>query len=258
MNAWQDFKQIQAQLRAAVWPGSALGVFHNNSVIVSAAPSPGVFETLIMPVAIMRPLSAQDDPEHDQEPDLIRQEMGLTLAQMVAGDAVGEHALMGAIRQTDDAAGRGLLELEERVLAEIGILNGLEGFNILNRFRSAPKADVGGNRYIVWKDYLFEMDCGVDRTYEAAGALTTTEAGGTITLLWTLPSNRFDISAAVLRRASGTTPPATKASGTGITLGSALALTVDDAAGSGTWSYSLFVEYDDADSDARTTTIVVA
>lgn len=257
MNPWQCFRQIQSTLQAAVWPGTANLVFPPNSVIVSAAPSPGIFETLGMPVSILRPLGVQSDPLHDQEPGLLRQECGLTLAQIVAGDAVGEHSLMGAIRQTDKSAGRGLLELEERTLAEIELLNGLEGFNILNRFRSAPKADVGGNRYVAWRDYLFEMDCASDATYEAAGSLTATAAGGTVTLVWTLPSGRYDISSVILRRASGSTAPPTSVSGTGITLGSALAVTVDDAPGSGTWSYSVFVVYADATSAARSTTIAV-
>lgn len=255
MNPWQCFRQIQATLRAEVWPDSAAVVFHAESVIVSAAPSPGIFETLMMPVAIMRPLATQGDPDHDQEPDYLRQEMGLTLAQIVAGDAVGEHALMGAIRQDDSAEGRGLMEIEEKVFDAIGIMNGLEGFSILNRFRSAPKADVGGNRYIVWKDYLFEMDCSADRSYEAAGSLIAT---GSVDLVWTIPNSRYDLASVVLRRAAGTTPPVTKADGAGITLGSALATSHSDTPGSGTWSYSVFMVYDDANSGARSTTIVVA
>lgn len=257
MNPWQCFRQIQSTLRAEVWPGSATSVFPTDSVLVSAAPSPGVFDTLIMPTAILRPLSVQADPEHDQEPGLLVQQCGLTLAQIVAGDAVGEHALMGAIRQDDDSAGRGLLELEARVLSAIEILNGLEGFSILNRFQSAPKADTGGNRYVAWRDYLFEMTCSSEATYEPAGSFVTSESGGTVTLTWTLPTGRYDISSAILRRASGSTAPATKTDGTGVTLASALALTVDDTPGSGTFSYSIFVDYDDGTSDPRSKTVVV-
>lgn len=258
MNPWQGFRQVQSILQAAVWPGSAATVFATGSVVVSASPAPQVFDSLRMPIVLMRPLGAQSDPDHDQEPDLLQQELAITIAQMVPGDAVGEHALMGAGRQTNSAQGRGLLEIEERVLDELAVVDELEGLNILLRLRSMPSADVQDANYIVWRDYLFELVCTSTRTYESAGKLEASETGGTITLTWSLPTARYDISSCVLRRASGSTAPASVTAGTGIVLSDDLAVTVDDTPGSGTWSYSLFVVYDDGTSDARTVTVEVS
>lgn len=258
MNAWQGFRQVQSILQAATWPGSAAKVFATGSVVVSVSPAPQVFDSMRPPIVLMRPMGAQADPEHDQEPDLIHQELAITIAQMVAGDAVGEHALMGAGRQANSAQGRGLLEIEERVLDELAVVDELEGLSILCRLRSMPSATVEGVNYIVWRDYLFDLIGTSTRTYEAAGFLEASVSGGTVTLTWSLPTARYDIASCVLRRASGATAPATVADGTGITLSGDLATTVDDTPGSGTFSYALFTVYADGTSDARTVTVEVS
>ena len=223
----------------------------------------GLSKHLVLPCVLLKPMAAQADPSHNQEPTILRQEIVATLVVANANDPVGESTLMGAGIQTADQSGRGLLEVEEQLLGTIALLNALEGVEIQQRARSMIRAEmVERLGYVCGRDYLFEADLGVERAYEQAGPLTASVAGATVTLAWTLPTERFDFVQAILRRASGATAPTSPTGGTGITLTDpASDLTVDDTPGSGTWSYSLFIEYNDGSqvfSSARTVTAVVA
>lgn len=71
----------------------------------------------------------------------------------------------------------------------------------------------------------------------------------TVTLSWTNPSGRFDLHRIIMRRAAGSTAPATVTDGTGVTLGSDLATSVADTGlAAGTYSYSAFAGYDEINS----------
>lgn len=87
-------------------------------------------------------------------------------------------------------------------------------------------------------------------SYSPASALAAVNnEDGTLSLSWTNPSGAVGM---VLRRASGSTPPETVEDGTGVTLGGALATSVVDSPGFGTWSYALFAGYDTRNVPATT------
>ena len=110
MNTWQVLQQIRFLLLQRKWEGLALAqdVFQNNSVVVSVLGDEPAMATLIPPTALIQPLSAQSDPLHDEEPDLLVQGMNLRLTTTVPGDYLGEYALLGGGRQAQtDSRGRG-------------------------------------------------------------------------------------------------------------------------------------------------------
>jgi hypothetical protein len=79
----------------------------------------------------------------------------------------------------------------------------------------------------------------------------TIPGGGSTVLTWNLPPARYDRNALILRRAAGTTPPASTTAGTGIAVG-ALVTTLLNTPGVGTFSYSLFMGYDELNSTPTT------
>jgi len=86
------------------------------------------------------------------------------------------------------------------------------------------------------------------RSYPAPTRLTgAVPGGGVVNLTWSLPATRYDTYALVLRRAAGSTAPTSATSGTGVTVG-ALVTSVSDSPGAGTFSYALFMGYDEINS----------
>jgi hypothetical protein len=201
-----------------------------------------------MPFVVISPADATPDEE---EPLLEAQRYNVRLVVSVMGDAFGEAALVGGPRDNGQGSsdGRGLMEVEEELLKVIADINATEGAKIRTNWKSGAQAledeDLG---YVVSREYLIESWVGVERAYPAPRALAATDAGGgQADLTWELPPDRFDRDAIVLRRASGSTPPSTVTDGTGVTVG-ALVTSVSDTPGIGTWSYSLFMGYDELES----------
>lgn len=223
---------------------------------ITVAPSENAAGILVVPMALLRPDGATSDSGHDEEPDLVEQIVGLRLAVAIPGDAIGENALIGANRvgQTD-SRGRGLLEIEEEVFAAIERLNDIDGVRIQSRAKSAATAVLHERiGYIGMRDYSFEAICTADRFYHPGSKLTATAlGGGSVSLTWVLPPDRYDRLRVKLRRAAGSTPPATPSAGTGVTLSGDFATSVTDAPGVGTFSYSLFGMYDESGADPLAT-----
>lgn len=246
MNVWQVSRQLAFVLRIATWDGGEV-VF--GSVAVTVRPHEDAMEQLMFPVALIRPLAADVDPEHDEEMELLQQRFAVRVMVAVAGDALGETAILGANRAVGDtgSAGRGVLEVEEELADAINRLNGIDGIEVLLRARSAvdvdPDDEVG---YVAIREYLVEALTTTNRFYHAPTRFTAVGGSGSVTLAWTLPPNRFDRVRVMLRRAAGGTPPATPTSDIEVPLGTPLPTGfVDTGLAPGTFSYSLFGVYDD-------------
>lgn len=89
----------------------------------------------------------------------------------------------------------------------------------------------------------------------ATGFAAVDSGGGAAALSWTNPSGAV---AMVVRRASGATAPATVEDGTGVTLSGALAESVSDSPGAGTWSYAVFAGHDARNLPATTANVYSA
>lgn len=273
MNMWQMLRQARYQLTTRAWSGSSTLIFPTGSVVVSQLSVEALIGDIPrLPMAIIRPLSGQLDPEHGQSAGIFRRMVAVTLVCGVAGDHRGADPLLGSHRQgTTDSRGRGLFEVEEEVLDEIAAMNARVGVGLQFLAATIPEPVVTpGDMSIVYCDYVHEATVTRQRSYFAADGFTATDAGsGDCDLAWTLPPDRFDRLSMILRRASGSTPPASYDAGTGVTLSGDLATSVTDSPGAGTHSYSLFAAYDESlevgesgrtagrYSAARTQTVVV-
>ena len=163
MNSWQAFRQAKYLLQERNWTGSSTVVFNPLSIYITAAPREESIEKLILPAVFLRPGAATSDDEY---PDLIEQEMVVTLAVGHAGDAFGELPVIGGHRagQTQ-SEGRGLLEVEEELFAALELLNTDDGIVIQLMAKSAVTPEYVSGQYILFRDYLFRLNVTADRFY---------------------------------------------------------------------------------------------
>lgn len=152
---------------------------------------------------------------------------------------------------------------------EVTIPNG--DVRTTNTVTDIPGTGIWG--YSLWAVYD-ERGTGTDERYSAVASITknvgnaptptpsptptptprtptptpTVDVTADVILTWTPVSDRYDFSTYLCRRVSGSTPTTDPAGGTGITITNATTRTTSrlhDAPGGGTWSYSLFVVYDE-------------
>lgn len=212
MNTWQILQQIQFKLLARRWEGAPLGglVFQQSSVIVSVGGEEAAMATLITPTCVIQPLGASSDPAHDEEPDLIMQNINVRLTVTVPGDPLGEYSLIGGGRQGQtDSRGRGLLEVEEEVLGAVAELNTIDGIVIYNRAKSEAQAELDDNdRYTALRAYSFEALTTASRFYHPVINFIATDAAvaSFADINWDLPPARFDTRGVRILRVAGATP----------------------------------------------------
>lgn len=247
MNRWQIGKQVKALLAAATWADSGL-VFPSGSVLVTARARENAMKDLRLPIAIVLPGAGQADEERQEQPGLLSFDLLVSIVVKNEADQVGETTLLGHGRQ-GGSRGRGLLEVEERVMTTLLQLGPASGLPIELRHQSDPElGETSDFGYIATAQYQFRARGTTFRTYQRPTRLVATGGVGTVSLSWVNPP-RFDFRRAILRRAAGATPPASSVAGTGVTLGAspdgAGVTTKVDAPGAGTWSYALFAAYDD-------------
>lgn len=246
MNVWQVAKQLRHLLRSRSWPGGG-PVF--GSVFVTVRPPEEPFEHSLFPMCLLGVGSGDTDPEHDDEHQLISQRFPVRVAVAIPYDGIGESSILGANRTLGDVTslGRGLLEVEEQLFDTVAEINGIDGVELHCKLRSAVEVDndqeVG---YIALREYLLEVLTTENRFYHPPTRLTGADlTGGSASISWRLPPDRFDRVRMILRRAVGATPPATATSGTDVPLGTPLATSVTDSPGAGTYSYAIFAAYDE-------------
>ena len=250
MNLWQVGQQAKYLLQQKTWSDGSTVVFAPQSVLCLSSDSEidALDANLVMPMAVVVLGSGQSDPQANDEPGYWVRDMTVALAVRNYNDRTGQAAVMGASRVgVSDSRGRGLLEIEERVLSALELLNELEGVTVALKSQSATmtRKDPSDSVYAI-KEYVFEVSCTSQLFYPAPRRMAATVLGsGQVSLAWTLPVSRYDRYRVVMRRLAGSTAPGSITAGTGVTLSSVLATSVTDTPGAGTWSYSLFCTYDD-------------
>jgi hypothetical protein len=255
MNAWQCLKQLKYLLQQRKWTGTSNVVFNANSVIVSANPELHALSHLIVPICIIKPNEAVVDPEFRENQRVVERTCSIILITAIGGDAAtSENAVMGANRTAGalKSEGRGLLELEEEVFETINLLTEQSGVTML----FSASSSLGVKRvdtsdciwYVSMMDYPFKLFTSTLRgSYPPVRSLAITTLPATQNnLSWTLPYARYDRYSIIVRKASGAVAPATVTDGTGVTLSGLLPTTATDTITAGsTWSYSVFVSYDE-------------
>lgn len=166
MNTWQILRQLQYLIRSRKWTSGSKSVFHTDSVKIIAGASEDALEQMIMPACLIVPSGATSDPQEQEEPDMIEQEVGFVIGQAHHGDSWGEYRIVGGQRtgQTD-SDGRGILELEEELFAAIELLDTDSGVVMQHRASSAARIQPFNRQTLVTREYLFRAWVTADRFY---------------------------------------------------------------------------------------------
>lgn len=160
MNVWGVLKQVQSILQAATWPGGSTPVFDPASVLVISRGDqiPELDEGLIPPLCVICPGSGECDPEFHEEPNLIFRNISIILVTVGQGDRYGQYAIMGGQSPgTTQSQGRGILELEEVLFAQIAALDQANGVTL--QFAGAGMAETqrdASDNFVAIQEYTFQ------------------------------------------------------------------------------------------------------
>ena len=245
MNRYQQARQIAYMAKEVLKLPSGEPVFQDTWISGGVAKDDGDLPDEIgvaMPFFIVRPGDKFPDSEHKHRK---RCAWSCLYGVSVMGDATGEAATVGFIRDAATIEGYGVLEIEELLEAMFEAasltIDGLEISNVQTRMVGPSRSQRFG--YVMLATLEMESYAGSVRRYPGPCELT----GGGGSLAWDLApgwARAWNQNRQVLRRAAGGTPPATITDGTDVPVG-ILDTSVSDSPGAGTWSYSLFSVYDE-------------
>ena len=239
MNPFQMALQIREELRTIAWPtGSADVVFgtHRVAVFVGTPTEeqiPPGFPWCLVGLS-------NGDPDEDA-PELIEQQFALVTGVEVAGDPLGEFAMIGgSVAELGKSAGRGLLEIEERVRAAVQDLTGEDGAKIILSASSyGPPTLLGRQLHLAWSEITLTALCTSALHYAAPQVLA--RSGTTWTWEGTHVSDRFDFRRYTLGYVAGATPVETIAELDTVVYQDTAATTTHTVVAS--QAYSVFAEY---------------
>lgn len=243
MTDWQVSRQLKFILAKATWPTGSTKIF--TQVRITAKITPELLSTMVPPFMVFQIGAGESQPDN---PDLILQNFPGIIVAAVAGDDIGERALIGSNRTSAiQSKGRGLLEFQEEVSRQIKFLTSAIGVKIAGRYRGSTDGELlASPGFVAFRVLGFEAFVTDERFYHPPRQFrTTATGGGSATFAWALPPSRFDTLAMILRRGAAGSPPLSPTSGTGVPLSGPLAVTVTDSPGPGSFSYSLFMTYDE-------------
>lgn len=240
MNSWQMAQQIKHKLASVTWAsGSQQLVFGTRSVFVFSGQPPGDKEMSPgFPFALITIDSATADEDH---PDLLQQTFGITIACEVAGDAMGEHAVIGSARaDLGKSAGAGSAEVGERVRYALQSLTGLDGAPLIvsGAGITGPNVPAEG-RHITFETYTVTAYCTSQPYYTSPEQLRY--VSGSWTWAGLQCSNRFDFKGYRLGYQAGSKPAEDPNETNIIYTGTATTYTVAKVSGR---VYTVWADYD--------------
>ncbi len=191
-----------------------------------------------------------DDGDHDEDhPELITQGFTIIVAAEVAGDPMGQHAIIGSsIANLGKSVGRGVLEVSERARLAIQNLTGVDGAKIMLSATSTGAVSALGNaKHIALGSLTLSALCTSQPHYAPPQELA--ESSDTWTWAGAHCSDRFDFIQYKLVRKTGSAPQ-TVSDGTLIYTGTAATASHTPVSGD---TYAIFAEY-----DARGTSLTAA
>lgn len=240
MNPAQVVKQVRKIIREVAWPDGAQDLVVGKNVFVTEGATSEQDVPAVSPFVFLTAGPTSSDPKI---PGVLSLDVVLTICAAVAGDPLGQAAILGGVRlDTGKSAGRGVLEVESPILARLQSLTGVDGVPVVLSLISGTPTTQLGNRTVAQRTWTLRILCSVEPEFEAPRNLVASAgAGGHAVLTWKNPSARFDFYQAILVRKVGTTPPASLSDGTQVYAGTAE--TFDDACGAGTFSWTVFASF---------------
>lgn len=247
MNPWQTLKQLRYKILSLSWGDGADEAVVAGCIVTAGAPEMIMGILRNGPLVMLKGGTPEPDPAHA---GILTFEVLLTIVTSASMDKSGTAELIGGGRDSTSygqgsSVGRGIYEIEEVILAGIRQGAGEIGMGIQVAYAGGDRAGFVGSIPATAIERRLRCRCTTDRYYHPPQRLQAT-GGGSVSLSWALPPDRFDRYKIVLRRASGATPPASATAGTGVTLASDLATSVTDSPGAGTYSYAIFCAYDES------------
>ena len=208
MNPWQMAQQLKHELAQVAWPGGAREVvFGSRGVFVYAgAPPTDEQHPPGFPFALVTIGGGSPD---DDDPDLIEQTFSIVSAVEVAGDPLGENAVIGGGRSDyGKSAGAGVAEVAERVRAAVQSLTAYDGAAVVvsGSGTGAPSV-MGRGRQLALDEFTVSALCTSAPRYTAPQELTLTGDVWSWSGAWTTP--RFDFIQYTLGYTSSAEPVST-------------------------------------------------
>jgi hypothetical protein len=233
-------QQIKAELQAVAWlDGSAEVVFGARSVFVFAGAPPN--EDAIPPGFPFALVTIDSGAMDEDAPELIDQSFSIITAAEVAGDPLGEFAVIGSSRaDLGKSAGAGVAEVAERVRAAVQDLTGADGAKVLlSASATGAPVSLGRGKHLAFDELTLTAVCTSQPHYAAPQQLAKASDVWT----WVGPhcSDRFDFLQYRLGYVAGSTPASDPGSATIVYTGSAATTTHTPVAGR---AYSIWADYD--------------
>jgi len=243
MNPWQMAQQIKHELETVVWGTAGDVVFGNQGSVVVFEGAPNADQIPnAMPAALVVISDYDSDDDH---PDVLTQQFQVMIAAEVAGDPMGEFAIIGgSAPDLDESSGRGTHELAERVRHALNTLTGADGAKvILSGGGGGGAAPLGDGRHVAWTQCNFEAVCTSQLAYAAPQHLAYAGAGGGHAWTWEGAhcSDRFDFVRYQIEGNASGTPPETLGSGDIVFYQGTAATSA--FVGSSGYGYTVFAEY---------------
>lgn len=204
MNPWQMAQQLKHELATVTWPGTTATVFGTRSVFVYAGAPPSEEEhPPAFPFCLVTIGTGTPDEDH---PELITQSFNVVTAVEVAGDPLGEQAVIGSARASSGrSAGAGIAQVAERVRFAIQNLTTYDGASIIvSGSGIGSPSTLGRGRQVVFDEYTVEALCTSQPHYPAPQQLTA--SGETFSWEPALSTNRYDLTRYTLAYRNGDTP----------------------------------------------------
>jgi len=241
MNPIQMALQIKHELQTATWSGGDLVFGARGSVAVFA----GAPTEEQIPPGFPWALVGLDSGDIDEDdPSHIMQRFSITIAAEVAGDRMGEYALIGgAAASLTKSAGRGVGEIAERVRSAVQSLTGADGASVqLSAINTGTPAILGRGRHVAMDELTLSAVCTSALYYAPPQRLRSESVDGGDTWLWAGAhcSSRFDFLQYRLVEKAGSSPSTSPSDGTVLYTGTAAQFVAAATSGK---TYTVFADY---------------
>ena len=234
MNPWQMAQQLKHVLQAASWPSGSEGLLFSAAggsvVVFTGAPT----EEQIPPQFPWCLIEIGESESDDDHPDILTQTYRLIVAAEVAGDRMGEQAVIGGpATDLGRSAGRGVQELIGETRRAVQSLTGLDGAKVLvSATSSGPTTALGRGKHLAMAEVTLSAVCCAQPHYAAPQRIRY-ESGR-----WKWDGAhceaRFDFFQYRLLRKSGNDPSAHPQDGTSVYNGTTAEWTGQQISGSTT------------------------